>query len=73
MHSYVSNLLAQSFGVAVDQVSDLSLLYVTPGVVFGKFRIHNRFSFIIGGGFQIAATSFHPTNHNEILSIRFPF
>lgn len=50
-----------------------SLLYVTPGIVFGKFPIHNRFSFIIGGGFQIAATSFHPTNHNEILSIRFPF
>jgi len=50
-----------------------SLLYVTPGVVFGKFRIHNRFSFTLGGGFQIAATSFHPTNHNEILSIRFPF
>jgi len=50
-----------------------SLLYVTPGVVLGRFPIHNRFSFTIGGGFQIAATSFHPTNHNGILSIRFPF
>jgi hypothetical protein len=50
-----------------------SLLYVTPGIVFGKFSIHNRFGFVIGGGFQIAATSFHPTNHNGILSIRFPF
>ncbi len=50
-----------------------SLLYVTPGVVFGRFPIHNRFSFTIGGGFQIAATSFHPTNHNGILSIRFHF
>jgi hypothetical protein len=50
-----------------------SSLYVTPGVVLGRFPIHNRFAFIIGGGFQIAATSFHPTNHNGILSIRFPF
>jgi hypothetical protein len=50
-----------------------SLLYVTPGVVLGRFTIHNRFGFVIGGGLQIAATSFHPTNHNVILSIRFPF
>jgi hypothetical protein len=50
-----------------------SLLYITPGIVLGRFPIHNRFGFIIGGGFQIAATSFHPTNHNGILSIRFPF
>jgi hypothetical protein len=50
-----------------------SLLYVTPGVLLGRFSIHDRFAFIIGGGYQIAATSFHPTNHNGILSIRFPF
>jgi hypothetical protein len=29
--------------------------------------------FTAGGGFEIAATSFHPTNHIPILSIRFPF
>jgi len=50
-----------------------SLLYVTPGIVLGRFPIHNRFGFTVGGGIQIAATSFHPTNHNTILSIRFPF
>jgi hypothetical protein len=50
-----------------------SSLYVTPGIVLGRFPIHDRFAFFIGGGFQIAATSFHPTNHNGILSIRFPF
>jgi hypothetical protein len=50
-----------------------SLLFITPGLVLGRFPIHNRFSFTFGGGFQIAATSFHPTNHNGILSIRFPF
>ena len=50
-----------------------SLLYITPGLVLGRFPIHNRFSFTFGGGFEIAATSFHPTNHIPILSIRFPF
>ena len=47
-----------------------SLLYVTPGIVFGRFSVHNRFGFMLGGGCQTAATSFHPTNHNVILSIR---
>jgi len=50
-----------------------SLLYVTPGLVLGRFPIHDRFSFTFGGGYEIAATSFHPTNHIPILSIRFPF
>lgn len=48
-------------------------VYLTPGLVIGRFPIHNRFSFTFGGGFEIAATSFHPTNHIPILSIRFPF
>jgi hypothetical protein len=48
-------------------------VYLTPGVVLGKFRIHDRLGFTVGGGYQIAATSFHPTNHVGILSVRFPF
>lgn len=48
-------------------------VYLTPGLVLGRFRIHNRLAFTAGGGFEIAATSFHPTNHIPILSIRFPF
>jgi len=50
-----------------------SLLYLTPGVVLGRFPIHNRFGVSFGGGIQIAATSFHPTNHIPIFSLRFPF
>jgi hypothetical protein len=49
------------------------VLYVTPGVVLGTFPIHNRFGISFGVGFQIAVTSFHPTNHIPIFSIRFPF
>lgn len=48
-------------------------LYITPGMVFGRFPIHNRIAFTFGGGIQIAATSFHPTNHIPILSLRIPF
>jgi hypothetical protein len=48
-------------------------VYITPGLVLGRFPIHNRFSLTFGGGFEIAATRFHPTNHIPIFSLRFPF
>jgi hypothetical protein len=48
-------------------------VYLTPGVVLGKFHLWNRLGFTVGGGYEIAATSFHPTNHIGIFSVRFPF
>ena len=48
-------------------------VYITPGLVLGRFPIHNRVAFTFGAGFEIAATSFHPTNHIPILSMRIPF
>ena len=47
--------------------------YLTPGMVIGRFKLWNRLAFTAGGGFEIATTSFHPTNHIPILSLRFPF
>jgi hypothetical protein len=47
--------------------------FVTPGIVIGRFHLLGRLSFAIGGGYQIATTRFHTTNHNAILAIRFPF
>lgn len=47
--------------------------FVTPGLVIGRLHFWNRVGFTIGGGFQIATTRFHTSNHNAILSIRFPF
>ena len=47
--------------------------FVTPGLVMGRFHVAKRLGFSIGGGYQIATTHFHATNHNAILSIRFPF
>ncbi len=48
-------------------------VYLTPGIVLGRFHVWNRVGFTVGGGFQIAATSFHPTNHIPIFSVRIPF
>jgi hypothetical protein len=42
-------------------------------LVLGRFRLWRRVGFTFGGGYQIATTRFHTTNHNAILSIRFPF
>jgi hypothetical protein len=47
--------------------------FVTPGLVMGRFRLWGRVGLTVGGGYQIATTHFHTTNHNGILSIRFPF
>ncbi len=48
-------------------------VFLTPGIVFGRFRIHDRLGFTIGTGVQIAASHFHTYNHKYILTIRFPF
>ena len=47
--------------------------FVTPGLVLGRFRLWRRVGFTFGGGFQIATTHFHTTNHNGVVSLRFPF
>jgi hypothetical protein len=47
--------------------------FVTPGLVTGRFRLWGRVGLTAGGGYQIATTHFHTSNHNAILSIRFPF
>ena len=48
-------------------------VFVSPGVVLGKFHLWRRLGFALGGGIQIAVTRFHTFNHNRILSLRFPF
>jgi hypothetical protein len=47
--------------------------FVTPGLLMGRFRLWGRVGLRVGGGYQIATTHFHTTNHNGILPIRFPF
>lgn len=47
--------------------------FVTPGMIIGRLRLWKRLGFTVGGGYQISATHFHATNHNAILTARFPF
>lgn len=51
----------------------MTQVFLTPGLVVGRFHIWKRVGFTIGGGYQIAVTHFHTTNHNGIFSMRFPF
>jgi hypothetical protein len=50
-----------------------TLNYVTPGIVAGRFKLFGRVGMSVGGGFQIATTTFYRNNHNGILTVRFPF
>ncbi len=47
--------------------------FATPGVVFGRFPIHNRVGLTMGLGFQTAITRFHTYNHAVVGTIRMPF
>jgi hypothetical protein len=48
-------------------------VFMTLGLVIGKLHLWKHLGLTAGGGFQIAATHFHTSNHNGILSVRFPF
>ncbi len=48
-------------------------LFITPGVVFGRFPIRDRLGVTVGGGVQIAATTYHQYDHALIVSARMPF
>jgi len=48
-------------------------VFLSPGLVVGKFHLWKRVGFVFGGGVQIAATRFHAYGHNWVSSIRFPF
>jgi len=57
-----------------------SQIYLTPGIVFGRFVISGRSKFIVGLGYQTAISKIYaispatPTfNHNWILSLRTTF
>ena len=48
-------------------------VFLSPGLVAGRFHLWNRLGMSIGAGEQIAVTHFHQYNHAKALSIRFPF
>ena len=48
-------------------------VFLSPGLVAGRFHLWKRLGLSIGAGEQIAVTRFHQYNHAKTLSIRFPF
>lgn len=48
-------------------------IFITPGMVIGKLHLWGRAGLTFGAGMQVAATHFHTSNHNGILSVRIPF
>lgn len=48
-------------------------VFLSPGLVAGRFHLWKRLGLSIGAGEQIAVTHFHQYNHAKTLSIRFPF
>lgn len=48
-------------------------VFLSPGLVAGRFHLWKRVGLTIGAGEQIAVTRFHQFNHAKTLSIRFPF
>lgn len=48
-------------------------VFLTPGLLLGRFQIYNRVGFTIGLGYQVALTAKPAYNHNLILSARIPF
>ena len=47
--------------------------FITPGLVAGRFAIHNRVGLTLGAGMQIAATHYHSYNHALVFTARIPF
>jgi hypothetical protein len=47
--------------------------FLTPGLIFGRFKLHGRLAMAFGAGFQIAVTHYHTYNHAVVFTVRFPF
>lgn len=48
-------------------------VFLTPGLVIGRIPLNHRIGLTLGAGVQIAATRFHTSIHNAIVSVRLPF
>ncbi len=51
----------------------LEQLFITPGLIFGRFPLWQRLGMSVGLGYQVAVTSKPLYNNNFLLTVRFPF
>jgi hypothetical protein len=48
-------------------------VYLTPGLVLGRFPLRGRLGLTVGAGAQIAVSSFYTAAHRYVLTVRLPF
>jgi len=48
-------------------------LYLTPGLILGRFRLSEHAYFVLGAGLQFAATQGRTFNHQWLVTMRIPF
>ena len=48
-------------------------VYLTPGLVLGRFPLRGRLGLTVGAGAQIAVCAFHTAAHRYVLTVRLPF
>jgi hypothetical protein len=48
-------------------------VFVTPGVVVGRFRLAGPLAAVVGVGEAVAVSPYRKFDHNAIISMRFPF
>jgi hypothetical protein len=48
-------------------------VFLSPGLVAGRFHLWRRIGLSVGAGEQIAVTHYHQYDHAKTLSVRFPF
>jgi len=51
----------------------LNQVFLTPGILFGRFPIHERIGLTFGAGYQVAVTHEPTYNHAVVLTARIPF
>jgi hypothetical protein len=48
-------------------------LYLTPGIIAGRFRLSEHAYFVLGTGYQFAATHARAFNHQWLVTMRIPY
>ena len=48
-------------------------VFLSPGLIAGKFHLWRRLGCTVGGGVQIPVTHFHTVDRTYLTSVRFPF
>jgi hypothetical protein len=48
-------------------------VFLTLGLILGRFKLNHRLAMAVGAGFQIAATHYHNYDHAAVITVRFPF